>query len=184
MGGPVCPCLSLSSIGAGRVLYRDWRHGVLHDCELGGTHGRLGPALDPPLVDRPGADRCAGLEAPEVCMSGGVSLDDVGTVMEALLRSGGKPVLLDDQERGTRQRVEADSAAAPDGLLPVFLVAGEAIWRTAMGKGLGSKSSATRGAAWLPRRGNRDEVVHGGDAVDDGGGVPGCAARRNCSARA
>ena len=79
-------------------------------------------------------------------MSGGVSVDDVGAVMEALLRSGGKPVLLDDNERGTRQRVEADSAAAPDGLLPVFLVAGEAIWRSAMGEGFGLKIERDEGA--------------------------------------
>jgi len=37
-----------------------------HNRELGGAHGRLGPAAGSPLVDRPGADRCAGLEAPEV----------------------------------------------------------------------------------------------------------------------
>ena len=79
-------------------------------------------------------------------MSGGVSVDDVGAVMEALLRSGGKPVLLDDKARGMRQRVEADSAAAPDGLLPVFLVAGEAIWRTAIGEGFGLKIERDEGA--------------------------------------
>ncbi len=79
-------------------------------------------------------------------MSAGVSLDDVGTVMEALLRSAGKPVLLDDKERGTRQRVEADSAAALDGLLPVFLVAGEAIWRSAMGEGFALKIERDEGA--------------------------------------
>jgi len=79
-------------------------------------------------------------------MSGGVSVDDVGAGMEALLRSGGKPVLLDDQERGTRQRVEADSAAAPDGLLPVFLGAGEAIWRSAMGERFGLKMGRDEGS--------------------------------------
>ena len=79
-------------------------------------------------------------------MSGGVSVDEVRAVMEALLRSGGKPVLLHDKERGTRQRVEADSAAALDGLLPVFLVAGEAIWRSAMGEGFGLKIERDEGA--------------------------------------
>jgi hypothetical protein len=42
--------------------------------------------------------------------------------------------------------VEAESAAAPDGLLPVFLVAGEAIWRTAMGEGFGLKIERDEGA--------------------------------------
>ena len=37
-------------------------------------------------------------------------------------------------------------AAAPDGLLPVFLVAGEAIWRSAIGEGFGLKIERDEGA--------------------------------------
>ena len=65
----------------------------------------------------------------------GVDLRTVNRVMQALLDQGRQPVLLEDRVSGKTLEVAPDSAAAPDGLLPVFLVAGEAVWREATGKG-------------------------------------------------
>jgi hypothetical protein len=55
--------------------------------------------------------------------------------MRALLALDGKQVLLRDPISDTALACPLDSVAAPEGLLPVFLVAGEAVWREASGKG-------------------------------------------------
>lgn len=65
---------------------------------------------------------------------------DVGVVSETLERlflQAGKPVVLVVQESGESVEVAPSTAAAPNGLLPVFLVAAEAIWRECMGYGFG-----------------------------------------------
>jgi len=64
-----------------------------------------------------------------------VKLDAVERTLEALLEQGGKPVVIYDHAAGKEERVSAAHAAARDGFLPVFLVAGEAVWREATGKG-------------------------------------------------
>ncbi len=68
-------------------------------------------------------------------MSEGVSLDAVSRTMATLLARAGHPVLLHDRVKDRTVAVAPDTAAAPDGLLPALLVAGEAIWREATGKG-------------------------------------------------
>lgn len=57
-----------------------------------------------------------------------VDLERVSGVWELLVRRSGRPIVARDYENGGFREVPADIAAAPDGLLPVFLVAGEAIW--------------------------------------------------------
>jgi hypothetical protein len=64
-----------------------------------------------------------------------IDIEKVGFVMAALLSKAGRPVVLEDLVGGTARHVPASSAAAADGLLPVFLVAGEALWREATGDG-------------------------------------------------
>ena len=64
-----------------------------------------------------------------------VNLDAVEAALEALIRRDGRPVILDDKVTGRQLSIAPDSAAARDGLLPVFLVAGEAVWREVTGKG-------------------------------------------------
>jgi hypothetical protein len=59
----------------------------------------------------------------------------VGHAMRALLAQDGKQVLLCDPISDTALACPLDSVAAPEGLLPLFLVAGEAVWREACGKG-------------------------------------------------
>ena len=63
---------------------------------------------------------------------------DVGWVSEVvliLLVEAGWEVLLEDGRGNEVVSVPFDVAAAEDGLLPVFLVAGEALWRDAIGTG-------------------------------------------------
>jgi hypothetical protein len=75
-----------------------------------------------------------------------VNLDAVETALEALIRRDGKPVILDDKVTGKQLNIPPDSAAARDGLLPVFLVAGEAVWREVTGKGFGIELRPDPGA--------------------------------------
>jgi hypothetical protein len=63
------------------------------------------------------------------------SLAAVGRAIRALLAQGGKQVLLCDPVSNTALACPLDSVAAPEGLLPVFLAAADAVWREASGKG-------------------------------------------------
>jgi hypothetical protein len=68
-------------------------------------------------------------------MSESVDLAAVSRTMQALLRQDGKPVVLQDRASGQSLTLSAEAGGRPDGLLPVFLTAGEAVWREATGKG-------------------------------------------------
>jgi len=70
-------------------------------------------------------------------MSERVEVAKVERAMEILLKGVGLPILFEDHARGAVFATPADSAAAADGLLPVFLVAAEAVWREAVGDGFG-----------------------------------------------
>jgi hypothetical protein len=59
----------------------------------------------------------------------------VSEVVRALLIEAGRDILVEDGRRQDRVAIPFDTAAAEDGLLPVFLVAGEAIWRDVTGRG-------------------------------------------------
>jgi hypothetical protein len=65
----------------------------------------------------------------------GVDLDQVSRTLARLLTQDGAPILLIDALTGQVIEVRPDSAAAPDGLLPALLVAGEAVWREIAGQG-------------------------------------------------
>ncbi|MGB8843042.1 MAG: hypothetical protein WCC64_18460, partial [Aliidongia sp.] len=65
----------------------------------------------------------------------GVDLDQVSRTLARLLAQDGMPILLIDAPTGPPIEVQPDSAAAPDGLLPVLLLAGEAVWREIAGTG-------------------------------------------------
>ena len=64
-----------------------------------------------------------------------VSLEAVGRTVEALLAREGRDILYRDAAAGTVLSITPASAASPSGLLPAFLVAGEAVWREATGRG-------------------------------------------------
>lgn len=93
-------------------------------------------------------------------MSTEVSVDAVGRTLEALLVREGRPVVYQDRATGKELVVSPASAAAPDGLLPALVVAGEAVWREATGQGfaldvardpaalLGYRLRAIRGGAF------------------------------------
>lgn len=67
-------------------------------------------------------------------MNQGVDLQAVSRTMAALLAQSGQPVRLQDPVKHTTITVAPDTGAAPDGLLPAILVAGEAIWHEVTGK--------------------------------------------------
>jgi hypothetical protein len=59
----------------------------------------------------------------------------VSRVMRALLVEAGRDVVVEDGPRRDRVHIPVDAAAAEDGLLPIFLVASEALWRDLTGRG-------------------------------------------------
>jgi hypothetical protein len=65
----------------------------------------------------------------------GVELGPVERTMAALLDQHGREIQYHDRSTGETLVVSADVAASPSGLLPALLVAGEAVWREATGKG-------------------------------------------------
>jgi len=66
-----------------------------------------------------------------------VDIERVSGVMELLMKESGRPIVARNYVSGGFKEVPPDIAAAPDGLLPIFLVAGEAIWREATHGGFG-----------------------------------------------
>lgn len=60
----------------------------------------------------------------------------VSTVLAVLLQ-GGKPVYAADPGTGELAEVSPHLAAAPHGFLPLFLAAGDTVWREATGRRLG-----------------------------------------------
>ena len=64
-----------------------------------------------------------------------VSVESVSRTMEVLLVHGGRSVVYRDGTTGQDLNVSPPSAASPSGLLPAFVVAGEAVWREATGSG-------------------------------------------------
>ena len=70
----------------------------------------------------------------------------VSQVVRALLNEAGRQILIEDGPRNDLVPVPFDAAAAEDGLLPVFLVAGEAMWRDVTGRGFELKLKRDPGA--------------------------------------
>ena len=68
-----------------------------------------------------------------------IDLGRVSAVLETLLRDSGKPVCITDLPSGDIQPVSPELAASPAGLLPLFLAAGDTVWREATGRHLGIK---------------------------------------------
>ena len=66
-----------------------------------------------------------------------MSLDPamLGRTLEAYLTRAGTPLAFHDRATAQTHALPFASARDPAGVLPVFLVAGEAVWREASGKG-------------------------------------------------
>jgi hypothetical protein len=64
-----------------------------------------------------------------------VSVESVSRKLEALLAREGRSVVYRDRASGQDLVVSPTGAACPSGLLPAFVVAGEAVWREATGNG-------------------------------------------------
>ena len=63
-------------------------------------------------------------------------VERLGLLLAALLAQSGPALLLRDPS-GCTAPVRPETAGAPDGLLPVFAVAADAVWREATGNGFG-----------------------------------------------
>ncbi len=70
-------------------------------------------------------------------MSPPLDLGKISTTLQRLLEQSGRPVALRDEASGQLHDIPTSLAAAPAGLLPGFLAAGEAVWRAATGRSLG-----------------------------------------------
>ncbi len=69
-----------------------------------------------------------------------LNIEQVEGVLERLLLRDGRPVLL------AGESVAVDCAVAADGLLPVFVITGEALWREIKGEGFALKTEPDEGA--------------------------------------
>ena len=65
-----------------------------------------------------------------------IDVAQVSAVLAVLLREAGKPVCIADLPSGAIQEVSPELAASPSGLLPLFLAAGDTVWREATGRRL------------------------------------------------
>ncbi|MBB4200233.1 hypothetical protein GGD83_004061 [Rhodoblastus sphagnicola] len=79
-------------------------------------------------------------------MTEGLNVAYVAEVVRLLLLDCGRDVLLEDRAGGEVIIVPPDAAAAPDGLLPVFLASGEALALDAFGETFGLKLDRDIGA--------------------------------------
>jgi len=70
----------------------------------------------------------------------------VSKVLRALFVEAGREILVEDGAGHDLVSIPFDAAAAADGLLPVFVVAGEAIWRDVSGEGFELKLKRDLGA--------------------------------------
>jgi hypothetical protein len=91
-------------------------------------------AADPAGLGRQGPNRRSGVEPAEARVSA-VSVETVSRTMAVLLAREGRRIVYRDRATGQDLVVSPPSAASPAGLLPAFVVAGEAVWREATGKG-------------------------------------------------
>lgn len=65
------------------------------------------------------------------------SIEAVQRTMRVLLQREGRSIFYRDPAGGAVLALDPATAASPDGYLPAILVAGEAVWREATGKGFG-----------------------------------------------
>jgi len=86
------------------------------------------------------------MEAPEAGVNGRLDTGYIAAVLKTLLSQAGVPVILEDKAGGQRVTVPLDSAVAVDGLLPIFLSAGAALWCDATGEAFGLKMEKDIGA--------------------------------------
>ena len=105
-----------------------------------------------------------------------VDLAVVSRTLEALLLQGDRSVAMLDRTTGQACQVSPGLAAAPEGLLPAFLVAADTIWREATGRRFGVDLAArsTDAVGILRTRCQRRTILQR-HALHDGGDGAGCA---------
>jgi len=127
----------------GDILDCNVGHDFLLRGELGWAYRAGGLAHSAAVDGGTGKEGCPWVENTEACVS--VDLRKVSGVMEYLVKAAGRPVVVRDENGGVLE-VAPDIVAAADGLLPVFLVAGEAVWRKVSGGGFALAVERDEGA--------------------------------------
>ena len=95
-----------------------------------------------------------------------VSVDSVSRTIAVLFAEDGRSIVYWDGATGHDFVVSPASAASPSGLLPAFIVAGEAVWREVTGNGFSLDIVREPQA---PASGDRRGSFGNGDARHDGG---------------
>lgn len=68
-------------------------------------------------------------------VSQGLDLDQIGLTLQALIAQSGREVTILDQAEGVSVTISPDLVVDPSGMLPMFVMAAETVWRDATGKG-------------------------------------------------
>lgn len=87
-----------------------------------------------------------------------VNLGSVSRTLDQLLGRSQRSLMMFDRGGSTLLPLSRDLAVAPDGVLPVFLVAADTIWRDATGKSFGVRLARDPSALL----GFRADGIHGG----------------------
>ncbi len=64
-----------------------------------------------------------------------LDLEQIGLTLQALIEQSGREVTTLDQATGVIETISPELAAEPSGMLPMFVLAAETVWRDATGKG-------------------------------------------------
>jgi hypothetical protein len=86
------------------------------------------------------------MEAAEAGVTMALDVDYLGRALANVLSDLGRPIVIDQKENGEPYILPIDCAAAPDGLLPVVLIAAEAVFREGIGQGFGIELERDTGA--------------------------------------
>ncbi|MGI4801976.1 MAG: hypothetical protein ACRYG8_49685 [Janthinobacterium lividum] len=86
-----------------------------------------------------------------------LDLEQVGLTLQALIEQSGREVTTLDQATGVIETISPELAAEPSGMLPMFALAAETVWRDATGKGFFVKLEPDKDALL----GHRLEAVSG-----------------------
>ena len=68
-------------------------------------------------------------------VSQSLDLQQIGLTLQALIEQSGREVTTLDQATGVIETISTELAADPSGMLPMFVLAAETVWRDATGKG-------------------------------------------------
>jgi hypothetical protein len=111
--------------------------GFFFNHQLVRFNGSGGDAIDPVVFGWIVAAGSAGHSQKAARMMNGADIDFISRVTEGILITARRPLVLLDHVSSTLIDVPCDVAAAPHGLLPVLVMAADAVYQDLMGVGFG-----------------------------------------------